>query len=222
MSEAKKIGQNLATIQSQIASAAQRSRRDASAITLVAVTKSVGLDEIRILRDLGITHFGENRVDIAREKIETLSDTSLTWHMIGNVQRRKAKEVLQLFDTIDAIDRISLAATLQRHGEGEDRLCRGLVEVNVSGEAQKHGFSPDNLAEGLAEITAMDRIQIDGLLTMAPYTADREALMALFGTLRTLAEAFRLPVVSMGMSRDFEEAIEAGATQVRIGRSLFA
>ncbi|MCF6284095.1 MAG: YggS family pyridoxal phosphate-dependent enzyme [Candidatus Hydrogenedentes bacterium] len=216
-----RIRQNLASIRQRIEAAAARAGRLASDVTLIAVTKSVGLEEMRILRDLGVTHFGENRVDVAREKIETLDDASLTWHMVGNVQRRKAKEVLRLFDTIDAVDRISLAETLQRHCDSEDVQCRVFVEVNISGETQKHGFVPDALTDALAQIATLDRVCVEGLMCMAPRDMERNALLALFRELRVLADSHSLSQVSMGMSGDFEEAVEAGATHVRIGRALF-
>ena len=221
LSAERKIRENLAKIQQRILTAAEGAGRDGSAITLVAVTKSVGLDEIRILRDLGLSHFGENRVDIAREKIERLDDASLTWHMVGSVQRRKVKDVLHLFDTIDAVDRIALAEALHRRCESEDLACRALVEVNISGEAQKHGIAPDVLDEVLDQLKQFDRVKIDGLMTMAPRAMERNGLIALFRQLRTLADTHDLPVKSMGMSGDFEEAVEAGATQLRVGRALF-
>ncbi len=221
MTEEHVIGRNLATIQERIEKAAADAGRSASDITLVAVTKSVGVEEIRMLRELGIRHFGENRVDVAREKVAALADDSLVWHMVGNVQRRKAKEVLAVFDTIDALDRVSLADTLQQRCEVANTTCRTLLEVNVSGEAQKHGVAPDSVEEVLAHVGALSRVQIDGLLTMAPYGAADEVLHRVFRTLRELADRAGLGVVSMGMSNDFEAAIAEGATQVRIGRALF-
>jgi PLP dependent protein len=216
-----KIRENLASVLQRIESAAGRAGRNPADVTLVAVTKSVTLDEIRVLRDLGVSHFGENRIDVARGKIEILDDDAITWHMVGNVQRRKAKDVLRLFDTIDSVDRLSLAETLQRRSEAEDTRCRVLVEVNVSGEAQKHGFAPDALADALRHMSDFDRVQVDGLLTMAPRALDRDGLLTHFSELCRLADSLSLPVRSMGMSGDFEEAVEAGATQVRVGRALF-
>ena len=221
MSLERTIKQNLTRVRGRIASAAARAGRSAESVTLVAVTKSVGLEEIRILRELGVRHFGENRVDVARAKIDALGDSEITWHMVGSIQRRKASDVVQLFDMIDAVDRVALADALQRHCEASDVHRPVLVQVNVSGEAQKHGFSPDELAGALEHFSGLDRLTVSGLMTMAPYGASREALLAQFGELRDLAGEYGLPEVSMGMSGDFEEAIEAGATQVRVGRTLF-
>ena len=221
MTDEQVIGRNLRAIQERIEKAATKAGRSASEITLIAVTKSVGVEAIRILRDRGIRHFGENRVDVARDKVAALADDSLVWHMVGNVQRRKAKEVLQVFDTIDALDRISLADTLQQRCDSSGTTCHTLLEVNVSGEAQKHGVAPDSVEEVLAHVATLSRVQVDGLLTMAPYGASGETLHGVFRTLRQLADAQGLAVLSMGMSNDFEAAIAEGATQVRIGRALF-
>ncbi len=221
MTNEQVIRRNLTAIQERIEAAATAAGRQASEITLVAVTKSVGVDEIRVLRDLGIRHFGENRVDVAREKVAALADDALVWHMVGNVQRRKAKEVLRVFDTIDALDRVALADALQQRCEAEGVTCRTLLEVNVSGEAQKHGVPPDSVEEVLAHVETLSRVQVDGLLTMAPYEATDDVLRSVFRTLRDLANRAGLGVVSMGMSNDFESAIAEGATQVRIGRALF-
>lgn len=221
MSLEHKIRQNLQAIQHEMAQAADRAGRSASDITFVAVTKSVGLDEMRILHELGVTHFGENRVDVARAKMDAFSGDDITWHMVGNIQRRKAKDVLQLFDIIDAVDRMSLAEELQRRCQPDIPRARVLVEVNVSGEAQKHGFTPDQVDAALQEMASLDRLQIDGLMTMAPFGIGREERLGHFRTLRALADRHGLHEASMGMSGDFQEAIEAGATQVRIGRALF-
>lgn len=221
MTSEQVIRRNLTAIQERIEAAATAAGREASEITLVAVTKSVGVDEIRVLRDLGIRHFGENRVDVARDKVATLADDALVWHMVGNVQRRKAKDVLQVFDTIDALDRVALADALQQRCEAADTTCRTLLEVNVSGEAQKHGVPPDAVEEVLAHVASLSRVQVDGLLTMAPYEATNDVLHSVFRKLRDLANRAGLGVVSMGMSNDFEAAIAEGATQVRIGRALF-
>lgn len=221
MTNEQVIRRNLTAIQERIGEAAAAAGREASEVTLIAVTKSVGVEEIRVLRDLGVRHFGENRVEVAREKVATLADDALVWHMVGNVQRRKAKEVLRVFDTIDALDRVALAEALQQRCEAADTTCRTLLEVNVSGEAQKHGVPPDSVDEVLAHVKTLSRVQVDGLLTMAPYGATDEVLHRVFRTLRDLADRAGLGVVSMGMSNDFEAAIAEGATQVRIGRALF-
>lgn len=208
-------------IRARAAAAAERAGRDPKTVTLIAVTKSVGLDEIRALRDLGVRHFGENRVEVARTKREALADPELVWHMIGNIQRRKTREVLEVFDRLDALDRISLAESIQARCLELDRHAVVLVEVNVSGETQKLGISPADLPGLLAALADLDRIQVRGLLTMAPYGAAPAEINRVFSGLASLAREYNLPEVSMGMSNDFEQAIAAGATEVRVGSALF-
>lgn len=221
MSLHERIRDNVNAINERIAHAAGESGRPAEAVTLIAVTKSVGVDAINVLRELGVRHFGENRVEAARDKIASVDDPDLTWHMVGKIQRRKARAALELFDRIDSLDRISLADSIQRHCISEDMHSTVLVEVNVSGETQKHGFAPEALAEALAHLKHCDRLRVDGLMAMAPFDADAGVLSRCFGTLRALCDEHGLPVASMGMSGDFEAAIRAGATEVRIGRALF-
>lgn len=221
MSLSEVIGHNLRSVRERMSVAASRAGRDPAGVTLVAVTKYADLDAIRILRDLGVSHFGENRVETARPKIEALAGAGLVWHMIGNIQRRKVKDVVCLFDRIDALDRLELAESIQTRCAEVDRHTAVLVEVNVSGEARKHGFAPGDLAQVLAHSAALDRIAVRGLMTMAPLDAESERIRTIFSTLAALARQHGLPDVSMGMSNDFELAIEAGATEVRVGSALF-
>ena len=221
MSERAAITRNLKTVRQRIQRAAERAGKDPAAITLVAVTKSVGLDAINVLRDLGVTHFGENRVEVARAKIEALQDDSLTWHMIGNIQRRKIRDVIALFDRIDAVDRLVLAEALQARGEQAGAHVNVLVEVNVSGETKKHGFAPAELDDALAAMAGMDRLHVRGLMTMAPFGAPEDRIREVFRALAALAAERALPDVSMGMSQDYDLAVEEGATEVRVGSALF-
>ena len=214
------IEKNLADIRQRMARAAERGGHAAGEVRLVAVTKTVDAEAIRALHELGVTHIGENRVQVARPKIDRLPD-SICWHMVGHIQRRKAKDVAALFDKVDSVDRLRLANELQRRCEESDRHLDILVEANVAGEEAKHGFSPDTLADGLARMRALDRLHVRGLMTMAPFGAEESVLREVFGTLRRLAHDHGLPEVSMGMTDDFEVAIEEGATEVRIGRALF-
>jgi pyridoxal phosphate enzyme (YggS family) len=204
-----------------MAAAAESVGRDPERITLIAVTKSAGVEEMRALRDLGIRHFGENRVDIARTKQEVLADTELVWHMIGNVQRRKTRDVLEVFSRIDALDRLALAESLQARCAEADRHAVVLVEVNISGEEQKLGVAPGNLSTLLDAVAQLDRIRVRGLMTMAPYGAPTAEISGIFRELATLAAEYELADVSMGMSDDFELAIAAGATEIRVGSALF-
>lgn len=215
------IARNLAAVRGRIANAAARASRPADAVRLIAVTKTVGMDEIRALVSLGVEHLGENRVEQARPKIVALEKGGVCWHMIGTVQRRKARDVVELFDAVDAVDRLELADALQQRCLEQDRTLRVLVEINVSGETQKHGFAPCAVEKALEHIGNLDRLRVDGLMTMAPLGAPEPELRRIFGGLRQLADRFGLPERSMGMSDDFEIAVEEGATQVRIGRALF-
>jgi len=211
----------LKAITDRMAAAAERSGRSPDAVRLVAVTKTVGIAEARALLDLGITDLGENRVDVGRAKIEAIGPAA-TWHMIGTVQRRKVRDVLALFDRIDSIDRMTLAQTIQTRCEDGNRHIDALLEINVSGEDAKHGFPPEALEDILSKMALLDRIRVRGLMTMAPWGAEPGFLRGVFRRLRELAGTHGLEELSMGMTDDFEIAIEEGATQVRIGRALFA
>ncbi len=216
------IKRNLNRIRERIARAALRAGRDPETVRLVAVTKMVGIEEAGILYGLGIRHLGENRADVARPKIEAMNHPDICWHMIGNIQRRKVRHVVECFQRVDAIDRISLAEALHARCETAGKTMSCLMEVNVSGESSKHGFAPHELDSTLDKLRGLDRLDIEGLLTMAPSHADEIALRRVFRTLRTLAESHGLKTLSMGMTNDFETAIEEGATEIRIGRALYA
>jgi pyridoxal phosphate enzyme (YggS family) len=223
---ATRIQANLSEVKSRIAAAATRAGRGPESIRLIAVTKAVGLDEVRILLDLGQEEFGENRVRDAQPKIESIRSLAPEnhrphWHMIGNLQRRKARQAVELFDCVDSVDRVALAETLNRRCEEVGERLPVLIEVNTSGEATKHGLSPDELPAALDVIRNLEYIEPKGLMTMAPFEADPEATRPVFVELRTLAERHGLRELSMGMSNDFEVAVEEGATQVRVGTTLF-
>ncbi len=215
-----RIARNLAGIRRRIADAAARAGRHAASVRLVAITKTVGLAEIAALRGAGVGEMGENRVEVALPKIAALPK-DIAWHMIGPLQTRKASEVVAGFSHFDAVDRVRAAEALQRRCEEQDRTLRVLIEVNVSGEESKHGFEPDDLARAFAEMRGFDRLRLDGLMTMAPFGAGDAFLRKCFRKLKQLADHHGLPELSMGMTDDFEIAIEEGATQVRIGRALF-
>jgi hypothetical protein len=142
--------------------------------------------------------------------------------MIGNCQRRKAREVVALFDHVDAVDRVELAEALERRCEEQDKTLRILIEVNVSGEEAKQGIGPGEVASVLRQLKQFDRLTVDGLMTMAPFMDDPEQARPVFAGLRALARDLGLPELSMGMTNDYEVAIEEGATQIRIGTALFA
>ena len=216
----EQIASCLEAVRARMQAATERGGRSVDEVRLVAVTKTVGLEEVQALHALGVTDIGENRIETVLPKIEAMGD-AMRWHMIGPVQRRKARDVVRLFDRVDAVDRPAAAEALQRRCEDQDRRLAVLVEVNVSGEEQKHGFVPGDLDGALREMQALDRLRVDGLMTMAPFGAPEDVLRPIFRRLRELAEVHGLATVSMGMTDDFEIAIEEGATEVRIGRALF-
>lgn len=216
------IGRNLSVIRQRIADAAARAGRDPGEVRLVAVTKTVGVGEIAALLEWGVTDLGENRIETAREKIEHFGADAATWHMIGACQRRKVRDILQLFTCVDAIDRLELAEACQRRCEELDRTLPVLIEVNVAGETAKHGFTPAETGPALKAMAAYDRLKVQGLMTMAPFVDDPEEVRPVFASLRILAHDLGLAGLSMGMSNDYEVAVEEGATQVRIGTALFA
>lgn len=218
--EREVITRNLARVRGRIAAAAQRAGRHPADVRLVAVTKSVGIEEIHSLIALGQHHLGENRVETAGEKIAAIGDRAV-WHMIGNIQRRKAGDVVQLFDRIDAVDRVKLAETLDRRCEEAGKVMPVLLEVNVSGEAVKHGVPLADAPAAVEAIRGLAHLKLEGVMTMAPFVDDAELTRPVFARLKSFADAMKLPVVSMGMTNDFEIAVEEGATEVRIGSALF-
>lgn len=216
----EQLQRNLAEVQARIAAAAARAGRDPAEIALVAVTKTVGVEEIAALHALGVKAFGENRVEVARTKVEALPD-DIAWHMIGQVQRRKARDVVRLFRWVDSVDRIAVAEALQQRCEAADTHISVCLETNISGEEAKHGFAPDALTAALDALAGLDRLEVRGLMTMAPFGAEESMLRTVFSGLRELAQAHGITGLSMGMTDDYEIAIEEGATEVRVGRALY-
>jgi pyridoxal phosphate enzyme (YggS family) len=228
----------LKSVQARIAAAAARSRRDPSEITLVAVSKTQPPKVIDAAYALGLRHFGENRVEEAEDKTDRLPD-DITWHMIGHIQSRKAKRVVPRFDFVHSVDSVRLARRLNRLCTDRSISLPVLLECNVSGEESKYGFStsgwepgtrlPGALLAAVEEIAALPRLQVEGLMTMAPIVADPEEARPFFVQLRHLRDAFATAFprtawhhLSMGMTDDFEVAIEEGATLVRVGRAIFS
>ncbi len=223
-----RLARNLADVRRRMAAACARAGRDANEVTLVAVTKTVGVEAIRALRDLGVGDVGENRVQDAGEKRDALGgDLGLRWHLIGHLQTNKARHALRLFSMVHSVDSVHLAEDLERRAAAEGRQVPVLVQCNVSGEETKFGVAPADLLRLVEGIAALARVQLEGLMTMAPFGEDPEASRPVFAALRELAAKARaasglpLPHLSMGMTQDFEVAIEEGATLVRIGTALF-
>ena len=230
------LAANITRVRERIAAAARRVGRDPAEITLVAVTKTVPAARVREAWELGLTDFGENRVQEAVAKIplvvpdaqRPLDRPPPRWHMIGHLQRNKVKHVIPLFDFIHSVDSVRLAREIQRRAERVGKVMPVLLEVNVAGEATKYGFAPEEVAAAVEEIAPLPHLEIHGLMTVAPIAEDPEEVRPHFRHLRELRDelARRFPSLdwhhlSMGMTDDFEVAIEEGATMVRIGRAIF-
>lgn len=220
------LARNLERVRARIAAACARAGRDAGEVTLVAVTKRVEPAIAGLLLDLGVEHIGENRVAEAERKRALLGPRG-TWHMIGHLQRNKVKKALSLFSVIHSVDSVRLMDELSRRLAGTGREMEICLEVNVSGEEQKHGFAPGEAADAVRAARERPGLVLRGLMTMAPFDPDPEAARPHFKALRALFESLRAEGVerfawlSMGMSGDFEPAVEEGATHVRIGTALF-
>lgn len=204
----------------RIGQACERSHRLPDEITLVAVTKGFETSAIRGAFDCGIRDFGENRVQEAEGKMGQLADLkpNVTWHMVGHLQSNKAKTAVDLFDIIHSIDSAKLARILSRRAQ---KALPVLLQVNVSGEVPKSGFAVDTVGAAFSEIRRLPNLEVIGLMTIAPIAANPEDVRPVFRKLRELRDSFGLRHLSMGMSDDFEVAIEEGATMLRIGRTIF-
>ena len=220
------LATNVAQVRARIAAAANRSGRRTEDVSLVAVSKTVGAARVREAAAFGLRAFGENRVQEAREKVAAVPD--VTWHLIGSLQRNKAKEAVRLFTVIESVDSEALAEELSRRAEQQERAVDVLVQVNIAREPQKHGASPEEAAAVVRRAAALPWLRLRGLMTIAPAVSDPGEVRPVFRALRELRESLQdsagvpLPELSMGMTDDFEVAIEEGATLVRIGRAIFA
>jgi hypothetical protein len=221
------IETNISEINRRIESAAKRSNRSFNDITLIAVTKTRSLVEIDSAHELGITDFGENKVQELQEKIEARSNYN--WHMIGSLQSNKVKYIIDKVKMIHSLDRKSLAKELDKRAKQHGIKINTLVQVNVSGEETKSGVSPEKLKSFLEYLKTKDNIKVMGLMTMAPHTDNEQVLRKVFRELKNLKEKMNeelyksevLVELSMGMSNDYEMAIEEGATIIRVGSSIF-
>lgn len=220
------IATNLERVRAEIAQAAQKSSRAADDVELIAVSKKQDAEKLRAAFDAGQTTFGESRVQEARAKIPLLP-SALRWQFIGHLQKNKIRHALPLFELFHSIDSLALARDMQRIAEEEGLRPRVLLEVNVAGEGSKIGFSPETLKEELEQLLQLDRLDIEGLMTIPPFAPAAENSRGFFVQLRELRDrlerdsAVRLPQLSMGMSNDFAVAIEEGATMVRVGTAIF-
>jgi len=221
------IRARLEAIRGRIQRACERAGRSPGTVVLVGASKTVPVETLREVVALGLTDLGENRVQEAEAKIVALAGTRITWHMIGHLQRNKTAKAVERFDRVHGVDDHELAVALSARAVAAGRRLPVLVEVNVSGEASKHGVSPDRLEELLASIRGLPGLAVDGLMTIAHPVERAEDARGEFARLRTLRDraaaslGLALPELSMGMSADFEVAIEEGATFVRVGTALF-
>lgn len=220
------LAKNKKEIFAQVREVTERAGRKPSEVTIIAVTKYVDEEVTRDLVNTGIQHIGENRVDKFLAKYEALKDQNLTWHLIGTLQRRKVKEVINYVDYFHALDSLKLAQEINKRA---DKIIKCFLQVNISGEESKHGFSAEEVEEILPELEKLDKLELVGLMTMAPFEADEATLADIFHKTQQLNQKLRRKEVknmpfsdlSMGMSRDYPQAIENGATYIRIGTAFF-
>jgi len=222
------VRENIQAVRTRIAGALERSGRKTEDVTLVTVTKTVGLAEIRKALEAGITHIGENRIQQAEPKIQALKENpDITWHMIGHLQTNKVKRAVEFFHVIHSVDSVRLAKEIHTRALQRGKVMDVLFEVNVSGETSKYGLSADELIPVIREAAQFEGISIKGLMTMAPFVADPEETRSYFRKLREVFTLLKekgigqMEYLSMGMTNDFEVAIEEGANIVRIGTAIF-
>jgi len=222
------LAARIAAVQDQIGSAALKSRRNPNEITLIAVSKTVDRDAVDEAYEAGLRHFGENRVQDAIRKFERPLPADATLSMIGQLQSNKAGAALRLFHRIESVDRLSLIDALDRQATKVDRKVPVLLQANVAEEAQKAGCAMDDAYMLAREIASRPGLQLEGLMTIAPLVDEPEDVRWVFRSLRELRDRLReslpdlgLSTLSMGMTNDFEIAIEEGSTEVRIGRAIF-
>lgn len=227
MTAASAIAANLERVRERIARAAERAGRDANEITVVAISKTFPAETIRIAYDLGLRHFGENRVQEWEEKRPAVANLDAIWHCVGHLQSNKARRAAYLFHRIDSVDDLALAKRLDAAAAAEGKNLPVLIEVQLSDELAKSGISERELPS-LAESTApFAHVDLIGLMAIPPFLEDAQRLRPYFRKLRNLRDEVsrrigrKLPALSMGMSNDFEVAIEEGAIEIRLGTAIF-
>jgi pyridoxal phosphate enzyme (YggS family) len=214
------IAANVASVRKRIEAAAVRGHRDIDSVKLIVVSKNFPAATVRAAFDCGLRDFGENRVQEAEAKYGELDGIrgEVTLHLIGHLQTNKVKDALKLFDIIHSADSVKLAQEISIRAV---RMTPVLIEVNISGEESKFGLSAEKLGEIVETVGALPNIEIKGLMTVAPYVADPEEVRPVFAGLKRLNDSFGFRELSMGMTDDFEVAIEEGATMIRVGRAIF-
>lgn len=214
------VAHNVERIRERIRAAAFRAGRRPENVTLVAVSKAIEPERIEAAVAAGQTLFGESKVQEARAKIPLVSQRA-RWHLVGHLQTNKAREAVAFFALIHSVDSIKLAVELNKWAEHAGKVQAVLLEVNASGETSKFGLKPEDLGAALSEINRLSRLEVQGLMTIAPFFEDTEKTRPSFRRLRELRDEAGLRELSMGMTHDFEVAIEEGATMVRIGTAIF-
>ena len=229
MTQSAALRARLDGVRDRIARAAVRAGRDPSSVRLVAISKTVPADVVRAAVDLGQLEFGENRVQEALDKMDRTADLPIRWHLVGHLQSNKARKAGARFDLIHSVDDPGLIAKLEDAAAAAGRRVQLLVEVDLAGETTKHGVRPEEVGAILAAAAPCRAVQLCGLMVLPPAVADPEAARPYFTALRRLRDDLRaaaadgsaLPDLSMGMSHDFEVAVEEGATMVRVGSAIF-
>lgn len=219
----------LERIRERIKKAAEKTDRAADSIRLIAVSKTMPAEVVQEAIEAGVTDLGENYIQEAREKINTLATADVNWHFIGHLQSNKAKYAVRLFDLIHSVDSLKLAQELNKYAQKIDKIQAVLVQVNVAKEESKSGVHVENTLKLLKNIAQLENIAVQGLMTMPPYFNAPEKVRPFFAALRRLRDQINaaglpniaLDELSMGMTGDFEAAIEEGATMVRIGTAIF-
>lgn len=232
------ISENLSLVRSRVRAACERSGRNPDDVTVIAVSKLKPFSDILAACDAGAVHFGENYVQELTRKIaenESLEASKpIQWHMIGHLQKNKVKFLIGRTTLIHSIDSVSLAEQIEKEAAKRDQTIQILLEVNIAREESKWGFDPDHLTQAAREIAAFPHVRVLGLMTSAPITENPETNRVYFRSLNRLAQElssanllstddceFRRPVLSMGMTGDFEVAVEEGATMIRVGTAVF-
>lgn len=224
---AARLAETLPRMRDRIAQALDAAGRDGASVRLIAVTKAHPLEAVEAALQAGLSELGENRVEELAGKVGVLGRGAATWHMIGHLQSRKARQALALSDLIHSVDSAKLAERLARMAHEEGRVVHVLAQVNSSGEASKSGVDLSSAVDDVLRLAELPGLKIDGLMTMAPFGAEEPVLSRAFGGLRQIHEQLRAqggrigPELSMGMTDDLEIAIREGSTMVRIGTALF-
>lgn len=224
--DAARIAENIKLVRGKIGEAARRAGRDPGGITLVAVSKTFPAEAIEAAVHAGITDIGESRVQEGLDKIETLGRIA-TWHLIGHLQSNKAKKAVEQFDMIQSVDSMKIAERISKQAKQMQDTIACLIETNSSGEDSKFGFPPEDTLTAAANIAGLPGIELRGLMTIGPWTENEGCIKEAFDSTRQMFESMRtelgdaISILSMGMSSDYELAIECGSTMVRVGTAIF-